>query len=132
MTRYLTIDDAIHVLERLGFTARDVGLLSSALARPATVVGGQDAYPTLERKGAALLESIVRNHALVDGNKRAGWVLTSLFLWINGVRFEAGTTAAFDLVVGIAEGRDDLDAAETSIGKWCARRDSNPRTRFGN
>ncbi len=131
MTRYLTIDDALQALDRLGFTIRDAGLLSSALARPATVVGGVDAYPSLERKAAALLESVIRNHSLVDGNKRMGWTLTSLFLWINGMRLTTDVDSAFELVIGVAENRVSLDEAEASIAMWCARRDSNPRTRVG-
>jgi death on curing protein len=127
VTRYLTLDDAIQAMGRLGFVARDLGLLSSALARPATTVGGVDAYETLERKAAALLESVVRNHSVVDGNKRLGWVLTSLFLWINGVRLAAPADAAFDLVVGLAEGRHELDDIDAAISGWSARRGPNPQ-----
>lgn len=108
MTRYLTIDDALHVLQRFGFVARDHGLLASALARPATTVLGADAYDTLELKAAALLESLARNHALIDGNKRTAWTMTVLFLWINGYRHDMDTDTAFDLVVGVAAGEHDL------------------------
>lgn len=116
MTRYLTIDDALHVIDRLGFLARDLGLLASALARPATSVGGVDAYPALDLKAAALLESVVRNHPLLDGNKRTGWTLTVLFLWINGYRHDFDADAAFTLVTGVAVGEIGLVAAASAIG----------------
>ncbi|MBN9140003.1 MAG: type II toxin-antitoxin system death-on-curing family toxin [Micrococcales bacterium] len=113
MTRYLTIDDALQVLGRFGFHARDAGLLASALARPATTVFGTDAYETLELKAAVLLESLARNHALVDGNKRTAWTLTVLFLWINGYRHDMDTDTAFELVLGVARGElEPADAAE--------------------
>jgi death-on-curing protein len=115
VTAYLAIDDALQVLGRYGFHTRDVGLLASALARPATVVAGSDAYPTLHMKAAALLESVLRNHPLIDGNKRTGWTLMVLFLWINDLRVEMDANTAFDLVVGVAEGRHDLDAAAAVI-----------------
>ncbi len=60
------------------------GLLASALARPAMSVFGDDAYPSLERKAAALMESPARNHTLVDGNKRLAWTSTVAFLRLNG------------------------------------------------
>lgn len=127
MTAYLTIEDALQVLDRFGFHARDVGLLASALARPATVVGGVDAYPALELKAAALLESVLRNHPLIDGNKRTGWTLMVLFLWINGRRIEMDADTAFELVVGFAEGRHDLASGAAIIAAMCARRGSSPR-----
>lgn len=64
---------------------RDLGLLSSAVERPKTTLFGADAYPDLMTKAAALLHSIVKNHALVDGNKRLAWLATAVFLETNGV-----------------------------------------------
>ena len=111
MTRFLTLEDALHVSARLGFHVRDAGLLASALARPATTLFGADAYPSLAMKAAALMESVVRNHPFVDGNKRSGWTLTVALLWINGLVHDMTTAEGFDLVVGVAEGRFDLEAA---------------------
>ena len=65
---------------------RDLGLLGSAAARPQATAFGQDAYPDLVTKAAALLQSIVNNHALVDGNKRLGWLAAAVFLELNGVK----------------------------------------------
>jgi death-on-curing protein len=64
---------------------RDMGLLSSAAVRPATVAFGVEAYEDLWTKAGALLQSLVLNHALIDGNKRLGWVAARVFLDINGV-----------------------------------------------
>jgi death-on-curing protein len=64
---------------------RDVGLLSSAAARPATVAFGVEAYEDIWTKAGALLQSLVLNHALLDGNKRLAWVATRVFLDLNDV-----------------------------------------------
>lgn len=68
---HLTLDEALHVARRTvgdDVVVRDAGLLEAALARPATTVDSRDAYPSVVEKGAALVHSAVRNHALVDGN----------------------------------------------------------------
>ncbi len=115
MTEYLELDDALHVVQRLGFHVRDAGLLASALARPATTVWGAEAYPDLATKAAALLESLARNHPLVDGNKRLSWTLMILFCWINGHVHDFGTDEAFDLVLGVAQGGIDVVEAAAII-----------------
>ncbi|TFD63302.1 type II toxin-antitoxin system death-on-curing family toxin [Cryobacterium sp. Hh38] len=115
MTRYLEVADALQVTERYGFHVRDAGLLASALARPSASMFGRDAYPTFDRKAAALLESLVRNHPLVDGNKRTGWTLMVLFLWINGFTHDFTANEGFDFVIGVAEGIIDLDESERRI-----------------
>jgi death-on-curing protein len=108
---HLTSDEALHIARRtLGadHAVRDVGLLEAAIARPAASVGGNDAYPTLVEKAAALVHSAVRNHALVDGNKRLGLMLLVVFLGVNGARIDASNNQAYDFIVAIAEG--ELDA----------------------
>ena len=83
---------------------RDVGLLASAVARPQTTVGGEDAYPTIWLKAAALLQSVVGNHALVDGNKRLGWLSAAVFLEINDVSVAAASNDdVYTLVMEIAQ-----------------------------
>lgn len=85
---FLDLDDVLDLIRRLlgdPPPIRDIGLLGSAVARPQTAVFGQDAYPDIWSKAAALLQSIVNNHALIDGNKRLGWLATAVFLEINGV-----------------------------------------------
>ncbi|MEJ1230133.1 MAG: Fic family protein [Galbitalea sp.] len=86
MTEYLEPEQAVLAAAHLGLYIRDEGLLFSALARPATSVFGNDAYATLELKAAALLSSVARNHALIDGNKRFAWYLTLAFFstqWVS-------------------------------------------------
>lgn len=85
--------------------ARDWGLLESALARPQATVFGEDAYPTVFDKTAALLLSLVGNHALVDGNKRVGFTAAVLLLHKNGVRLAFDQDAAYDFVIAVAERR---------------------------
>ncbi len=108
MTAYLDIEDALRVVDRYGFHIRDVGLLASALARPATTVLGAEAYPDLTLKAAALLESVARFHPLTDGNQRTAWTLMVLRLWVNGYRHDFTTDVGFGLVVGVAEGTIEL------------------------
>lgn len=104
MTSYLEIEDALRVVDRLGFHVRDIGLLASALARPATTVLGADVYPLLPMKAAAVLESVARFQPLIDGNKRTAWALMALMLWINGYRHDFTADQGFDLVLGVASG----------------------------
>ncbi|MFD7260869.1 type II toxin-antitoxin system death-on-curing family toxin [Streptomyces sp. NPDC059874] len=82
---YLTLPELLNLAERLGANeVRDYGLLDSALARPQAGVFGQDAYPDVWQKAAALMESLARNYGLVDGNKRIAWYATWVFLHMNG------------------------------------------------
>lgn len=115
MTEYLTLEDGLQIVERFGFHVRDAGLLASALARPAASLFGDDAYATIDRKAAALLESLARNHPLFDGNKRTAWTSFVAFLWINGWKHRFTTDDAFDLVIGVASGTIDLDESEQRI-----------------
>lgn len=89
---------------------RDWGLLEAALARPRATVFGHDAYPDVRTKAAALLASLINNHALVDGNKRTALIATRLFLALNGIQFCGTDNDKFDLVLDVA--RDHLDSVE--------------------
>ena len=122
MIRHLDLEDAVHVLRRYGFVARDPGLLASALARPAATFGGAPLYGSLELQAAALLESLGRNHALVDGNKRTAWTLTVLFCWINGFAHDFDTDTAFDLVLGVGQGRIALEDSAALVAGHLVRR----------
>lgn len=122
MTSYLDIEDALQVIDRYGFHIRDVGLLASALARPATTVMGAEAYPGMAMKAAALLESLARFHPLIDGNKRTAWTLMVLMLWINGYRHDFNTDEGFDLVVKVAGGKFDLQECANLISKHMVQR----------
>lgn len=110
---YLSLEDLLHVAGRvLGeVQVRDLGLLASAADRPRTKVFGEDAYPSVLEKGAALLQSIVRNHPLVDGNKRLGLAALLGFLGVNGLRLTLDNDGAYDLVVDVATG-DVVEVAQ--------------------
>ena len=104
---FLDLDDLLHVAERaLGGSprVRDLGLLESAAIRPQTTALGEDAYPDLETKTAALLASIANNHALVDGNKRLALAATIAFLGVNRRRLTLTNDGAYDLVMAVASG----------------------------
>jgi len=119
--RYLSTEDLLAIATRVGrgeSQVRDLGLLESAAARPQTTVFGDDAYPDLATKGAALLESLLRNHALVDGNKRLGWLSLVLFLALNGHRLDVPDDDAYDLVIGVAEGRRDVAQVAAQLQQW--------------
>lgn len=122
MTRYLDLDDALHVIERFGFVAHDAGLLASALARPAATLEGAALYDSIELQAASLLESLAQNHALVDGNKRTAWTFTILFLWINGLAHDFDADAAFDLVLGVGQGRIALKDSAGVIAEHLVHR----------
>lgn len=103
---YLDLEDLLSLVPVLGVgPVRDVGLLDSAAARPRSSTFGRDAYPTLALKAGALLDSIVRLHALGDGNKRLGWLATVVFLDLNGHAPDLTDDAAFDLVMDFATSR---------------------------
>lgn len=106
MTEYLSLDDVLAAAEaHLGRPAEigDYGLLESAVARPQASVFGEDAYPTLHEKAAALLQSLATNHALIDGNKRTAFVSTALFYELNGYRIGASAEdELFDLMIDVA------------------------------
>jgi death-on-curing protein len=110
VTDYLSLDDLLEiangVLEEVA--VRDMGLLASAAARPRMTAFGEDAYPTFAEKAAALMHSIARNHALVDGNKRLAWSATRIFCLLNGQDLVFTVDEAEQLVVGVASGQLDV------------------------
>jgi death-on-curing protein len=121
---YLRLEDLLAVESALGAPGiRDVGLLDSACARPQATVFGDDAYPTLPLKAAALTHSIVTNHALVDGNKRMGLIALRLFLGMNDHDLAASQDEKFGLIMAIASGelRDVEQIAERIAAYLVAR-----------
>lgn len=109
---FLDLADLLYIAERATggpVEVRDVGLLESAAARPVASAFGADAYPTVHDKAAALLHSIVSNHALVDGNKRLGLAAVIAFYGLNGRRLTMTNDEAYDLVISVAVGElDDI------------------------
>jgi death-on-curing protein len=107
VTTFLTLEEALAIGAAVTggpVELRDAGLLEAALARPRTTVFGEDAYPSLHEKAAALLHSIVANHPLIDGNKRLGFACTAIFLRINGAPLTLDENTAYDLVIAVADG----------------------------
>ncbi|MFF0493306.1 type II toxin-antitoxin system death-on-curing family toxin [Nocardia sp. NPDC004068] len=121
MMEYLTLQELLNLAERLGTPdVRDYGLLDSALARPQTSVFGQDAYPDVWLKAAALMESLARNHALVDGNKRLAWYATWVFLQLNGHRLDTNfdVDEAERVVLAVCQGRLDVPAIAKELARF--------------
>jgi len=124
MTRHLTVEQALKIA-RLAVggpvQVRDVGLLEAAVHRPRATVFGQDAYPDLFSKAAALLHSLAGNHPLVDGNKRLAWLATYVFLAKNGIALDPDDDAAYDLVIAVASGSlDDVEAIARVLRSFVA------------
>ncbi|MGD8150734.1 type II toxin-antitoxin system death-on-curing family toxin [Ornithinimicrobium sp. Y1694] len=116
---YLTTEDLLALAADLGVgPVQDLGLLDSAAHRPGASVLGRDAYPDIDTQAGALLESIVVNHPLVDGNKRLGWLAVVVFYGLNGIDLQAPDDAAYDLVIAVASGKADHQAAGRQLVRW--------------
>ena len=127
MTEHLDLDDLLAAAEAaLGRPPdiRDIGILEAAVARTRASVYGEDAYPDLDAKAAALLHSIVTGHALIDGNKRLGWVAVRLFYRLNDRDLRAPIDDAFDLVATIADGSlRDVASIAARLCAWSSELD---------
>ncbi len=112
--KHLTVEDAMDLAGALGFTLGDLGLLASAVERPRTSAFGEDIYPTLELRIAALLHGINRNHPLVDGNERLSWVCAIAYARINGFDLYASQDDIYDMVIEVAIGKTEVP----KIAEW--------------
>ena len=125
MIEYLDLDDLLEIARAAigeDVAVRDYGLLASAPARPRASVFGQDAYPDLHLKAAALLHSLARNHALVDGNKRLAWTACRTFLAINDHWITASEDDRFNFVIELATGAmSELDEIAEQLRTWSKR-----------
>jgi death on curing protein len=110
---YLELEDLLELAALLlgdHPPVKDVGLLGAAASRPRITVAGEDAYPDIWAKAAALLQSIVKSHPLVDGNKRLGWLAAAVFLELNGYEVtKAPNDAVYELVLNVTAGRQSVD-----------------------
>jgi death on curing protein len=122
----LELEDLLHIAERVLPTVevRDAGLLEAAAARPHASAFGEEAYPTLHEKAAALLHSVVRSHALVDGNKRLGLASVVAIYGMNGLRLTFTNDEAYDLVIAVAAGQ--LDDVPAIAERLAARSEPRP------
>lgn len=122
MTEYLDLDDLLVIARRAignDVAVRDYGLLESALARPRASVFGEDAYPDVFLKAAALMHSLARNRALVDGNKRLAWTACRTFLALNDRWVAANEDDRFDFVIRVATGAEpELDEIAAQLRGW--------------
>jgi death on curing protein len=123
---FLDLDSLLYIAARVldgDPVVRDAGLLESALARPQASAFGADAYSDVYEKAAALLHSLARNHALVDGNKRLALAATIAFLGMNGIRLTLSNDEAYDLVISVAAGTlEDVHAIATVLESHSASR----------
>jgi death on curing protein len=122
VTDYLDVPDLLVIADRIAggrAAVRDIGLLAGAAGRPGATWDGAEVYPTLDDKAAALLLSLVADHALIDGNKRLGWVAVNVFYGLNGAELRASEDGAFDLVMAIAKGVvTDVPSVAAVLGAW--------------
>jgi death on curing protein len=116
---YLDLEDLLRLTERLAAgPVRDVGLLDASAARSRSSAFGADAYPSLAEKAAALLHSLARNHALVDGNKRLALLAAAVFLDLNGAEIGVTDDEAFELVMDVSQGRADVGEIAGRLQLW--------------
>lgn len=133
--RYLTLSELIYINgtvldnEKIATgqqKVRDIVMLEAAEARPAASAFGQDAYPTLEEKAAALLHSIARNHPFTDGNKRTATVAALFMMLVNGTRMIWDETEALEIIVRVAENQTDVPALANWLAKHMHPVDASP------
>jgi death-on-curing protein len=120
---YLDLDDlikiAVAVTGKEPPPVRDWGLLESSLARPQAEVFGVEAYPSIHEKAAALLHSLARNHALIDGNKRLAYLATKLMLGLNGLHLKVPSPEEGDVYIReVAQGDHEVPAIAETLAKW--------------
>jgi len=107
---FLRLTDVLQIADGVlrQVIVRDAGLLESAVARPMTYVFGTDAYPSFSEKAAALMHSLARNHALLDGNKRLAWAATRVFCVMNQRDLVFTVDEAEKMVLSVAAGHLDV------------------------
>lgn len=119
MTILLTLEDLLALVEDLGVgPVRDVGLLDSAAHRPGAVLYGHEVYADVDHKAAALLDSLVGNHALVDGNKRLGWLAIVVFYGLNDLDLDAPDDPAYELVMSVARRELAVEEIAADLARW--------------
>ena len=122
---FLSLEDLLDIVSALTIgPVRDLGLLNAAALRPQTTLMGQDAYPSTVAKAAALLESLTKNDALVDGNKRLAWAACSVFLSLNALTIQetVSNDGVYELVIAVASSHITLEEVCATFTKWTATR----------
>jgi death on curing protein len=122
--RYLTASELLWIADQFlgrAVEVRDPGLLDSAVTRPASSMMGVEAYPTIDLKAAALLDSTVNNHALIDGNKRLGLIAVATFYEVNGFYFDPPLDDIYEVVMAVADGSQrDVAKIAQMLARWRA------------
>jgi death-on-curing protein len=109
--RYITIGEVLGIYRRVmqetgGLVGiRDLGALESAIAQPYMTFGGNELYPSLAEKAAALGFSLIQNHPFTDGNKRTGHAVMESFLGLNDYEINANTDEQVEIILSLASGK---------------------------
>ena len=125
MTRYLTAEQVLFIHARLieetggEHGVRDLGLLQAAVARPQATFDGEELYPDVFAKAAALMESLVNNHPFLDGNKRTGIAAAALFLALNGVQLTASNPQVVEFTMQVAQSQSDVATMTRWLQQHC-------------
>ena len=93
---------------------RDYNLLDSALESPFQSFGGEELYPTIQAKAARLGFGLIKNHCMIDGNKRIGAHAMLVFLAINGIEIEYTQKELYEMILSIADGSLEYE----NLFKW--------------
>ena len=123
--RYLTVEDVYRANEVQSgqHPLGEFGLVESAILRPQMTIGGQDAYPDIHTKAAALLHSLIRNHPFVHANKRTAVVSALAFYGLNGWWVDAEDGELVGLAYDVAEGLLDVNEIAKRLASWAHPRD---------
>ena len=122
---FLSLEDLLDIVAALRIgPVRDLGLLDAAALRPQTTLLGQDAYPSTADKAAALLKSLTKNHALIDGNKRLAWAACSVFLSLNALEISetVSNDDVYGLGVAVDSSRVTFERVCATLSEWTATR----------
>lgn len=128
-TEYLTVAQVLFIhdqmVKRFGgsFGVRDLGLVESAVARPQASFGGQNLYENIFDKAAALLQSLLKNHAFIDGNKRTALSSAGIFLKVNGYKLKNTHDEEVEFAVDV----DNKHLPLEQISKWLKEHSSKAR-----
>ncbi len=132
---FLSLDDVLLIhadqIRRYGGShgARDLSLLSSALAMPEASFGGTYFHASLAEMAAAYLFHVAKNHPFIDGNKRTALAAALAFLWVNDHEVEADEDELTELTMGVAAGRVGKAEASVSLQAHIRPRGSTPQDR---
>ena len=122
---FLSLEDLLGIVSALKIGPfRDLGLLNAAALRPQTPLMGQDAYPSTAAKAATLLESLTKNPALIDGNKRLAWAACSVFLSLNTavIRESVSNDDVYELVIAVTSSQATREQVCAMLAEWTPTR----------